>query len=516
MPEDEKPAEEKGSGEQFNELIMLRRAKLEKLQESGVEPYKSRYRTPESLALAEDLATRFKDLENGEGSGDAEAVAGRVMAIRQHGKASFADLQDSSGKIQLLLRQDNLGDDEYHAFGDIDIGDIIGASGEVVRSKRGELSIAVSSFELLSKAIRPLPEKWHGLKDTEHRFRQRYLDLLMNEEARQVLNARSKIIREIRNFLDGKGFTEVETPMLQPLPGGANARPFKTHHNALDMDLFMRIAPELYLKRLLVGGYDKVYELNRNFRNEGISIKHNPEFTMLEAYQAYIDYHYLMDFLEEMLSTVVETVKGNTVLELPDGDIDLAPPWDRLSMLDALERYAGLELDLSMDEAVLAGVAKEHDIDVPSLAGKGWVITALFEKLVEPRLVDPTIIFNYPEEISPLARRNPEAPGFTERFEVMIGGQEIANAFSELTDPIDQRNRFEAQARKKAAGDEEAQPVDNDFLTALEYGMPPAGGLGVGIDRLVMLVTGKRNIKEVIIFPHMRPQAGRHKAPEAE
>lgn len=516
MTEPMNPIDETLSGEKLNELITVRRKKIEKLVESGREPYRSCYKTPGSLGLALELMLRYKDLENGSGSGDVESVAGRIMAIRQHGKATFADLQDSSGKIQLLLRLDNLGEDEYHAFSEIDIGDIVGASGEVVRSKRGELSIAVNSFELLSKAIRPLPEKWHGLKDTEHRFRQRYLDLLMNEEARQVLNTRSGIIKELRRFLDDKGFIEVETPMLQPLPGGASARPFRTYHNALGMDLFMRIAPELYLKRLLVGGQDKVYELNRNFRNEGISIKHNPEFTMLEAYQAYVDYHYLMDFLEEMLSTVVRAVKGSTILELEDGKIDLAPPWDRLSMLDSLERYAGLKLDLSMDEASLAAIAKEHELEVPALAGKGWIITALFEKLVEPRLVEPTIIFNYPEEISPLARSNPGAPGFTERFEVMIGGQEIANAFSELTDPLDQRKRFEAQAQKKAAGDEEAQPVDDDFLTALEYGMPPAGGLGVGIDRLVMLVTGKRNIKEVIIFPHMRPQAGRHKPADVE
>ncbi|MBN1289020.1 MAG: lysine--tRNA ligase [Actinobacteria bacterium] len=498
------------TGEQENEIIKARRAKLETLLASGAEPYKSKFGAPGGLSPSKDLCARFKDLENGSSSGETASVAGRIMAIREHGKATFADLKDSTGKIQLLLRQNVIGDEAYSGFHEVDIGDIVGATGTVLRSKRGELSISIESYELLSKSIRPLPEKWHGFKDTEQRFRQRYLDLLMNEEARRVLDTRSRLISELRRFLDERGFVEVETPILQPLPGGAAAKPFKTFHNTLGMDLYMRIAPELYLKRLLVGGYDKVYELNRNFRNEGISTRHNPEFTMLEAYQAYVDYHFLMNFLEEMISTVVEASAGSLVVKFEGNEIDFSPPWKRLSMVEAINRFSEIELDYSTDEAALRRIAGRQELEIPPGAGRGWIIAGLFEKLVEGKLVQPAIIHSFPEEISPLARKDPDLPGFTERFEVFVGGQEIANAFSELTDPMDQRRRFEVQAGKKAAGDDEAHPLDEDFLTALEYGMPPAGGLGVGIDRLVMLATGKRNIKEVIIFPHMRPSSGRH------
>ncbi|MBN2168418.1 MAG: lysine--tRNA ligase [Actinobacteria bacterium] len=503
-------------GENENEIIKARREKLDRLLASGAEPYKSKFGGPGSLSLAEDLGVRYKDLENGGSSDEAATVAGRIMAIREHGKATFADLKDSSGKIQLLLRQNVIGDEAYSGFHEVDIGDIVGATGTVLRSKRGELSISVESYELLSKSIRPLPEKWHGFKDTEQRFRQRYLDLLMNEEARRVLDTRSRLIGEVRRFLDERGFVEVETPILQPLPGGAAAKPFKTFHNSLGMDLYMRIAPELYLKRLLVGGYDKVYELNRNFRNEGISTKHNPEFTMLEAYQAYVDYHFLMDFLEEMISTVVKASAGSVVVEFEGNEIDFTPPWERFSMVEAINRFSDVEIDYSIDEDALRKIADEQELEIPPGAGKGWIIAGLFEKLVEAKLVQPTIIHSFPEEVSPLARKDPDLPGFTERFEVLVCGHEIANAFSELTDPTDQRRRFEIQAGKKAAGDDEAHPLDEEFLTALEYGMPPAGGLGVGVDRLVMLVTGKRNIKEVIIFPHMRPSSGRHSPTSVE
>ena len=508
MSGDEPGAREHEEPEQ-SELLKVRRAKLDRYAEKGVEPYRSHYARPGELELSSKLHADNESLVAGEGSGHRAAVAGRLTARRQHGKATFADLQDSGGKIQLILRQDVLGDEGYGEFGELDIGDWIGAAGEVARSRRGELSIAVESFELLSKSLRPLPEKWHGLKDREQRYRQRYLDLLMNEEARGVLKARTRVVAEVRRFLDERGFLEVETPMLHPIPGGATARPFVTHHNALGMDLYLRIAPELYLKRLLVGGYDRVYELNRNFRNEGISSRHNPEFTMLEAYVAFVDYHYMMELLQDMVTTVVSRVTGGTTVESAGRTISLEPPWKTVTMLESLEEYAGLKVDLSMDRGLLEKMAADNEVEVPRNAGNGWIIAELYEKLVEPRLFEPTFVLFYPEEISPLARRNPDMPGFTERFEILVAGQEIANAFSELTNPIEQRARFEAQAAKRAAGDEEAHVVDEDFLTALEYGMPPAGGLGLGIDRLTMLVTGSRNIRDVIIFPHLRPAHGR-------
>jgi len=489
-----------------NELLRVRRAKLAKLIADGEQPYKPRFGSPGELEHAEDLAAEFASLEPGASSGRTTAVAGRLIARREHGKATFVDIKDSSGKIQLLLRHDAIGEELYSRFAELDIGDWIGATGEVVRSRRGELSVAVASYELLSKSLRPLPEKWHGLKDREQRYRQRYLDLLMSDEARWVLESRAKMIKEIRAFLDERGFIEVETPMLQPIPGGATARPFATFHNALGIDLYMRVAPELYLKRLLVGGYEKVYELNRNFRNEGISSRHNPEFTMLEAYQAFVDYSYLMGFLQELITRAIVSVRGSTEFEFGGRQISLADPWEKITMVEALAKYAGLQLGALQEADRWKAVAAEHEIEVPAAAGTGWIINELYEKLVEPQLLQPTFVTDYPEEVSPLARKNPDMPGFTERFEILIAGQEIANAFSELIDPIDQRARLESQAAKRAAGDEEAQPLDEDFLTALEYGMPPAGGIGIGIDRLAMLATGCQNIKDVIIFPHLRPR----------
>jgi lysyl-tRNA synthetase class 2 len=502
--------------EEESELLRVRRAKLQKITEAGGEAYRSSFGEPGEVLQAAELLEQYESLEAGGSSGRKTAVAGRLFAKREHGKATFADLRDSSGKIQLLLRQDVVGEEQYARFGDLDLGDWVGARGEIVRSRRGELSVAVDTYELLSKSLRPLPEKWHGLKDREQRYRQRYLDLLMNEKARWVLASRAKMIKEIRSFLDEKGFIEVETPMLQPLPGGATARPFVTHHNALGMDLYLRIAPELYLKRLLVGGYEKVYELNRNFRNEGMSTRHNPEFTMLETYQAFVDYRYLMDFLQELITRAVVSVGGSTDIEYAGHQISLSPPWKKVTMLDALKEYAGLELDITMDPQELKALADEKEIEVPSGAGPGWIVNELYEKLVEPKLIQPTFVLDYPEEVSPLARRSTVSPGFTERFEILVAGQEIANAFSELIDPLDQRARFEAQARKRAAGDEEAQPLDEDYVTALEYGMPPAGGTGVGIDRLTMLATGCQNIRDVIIFPHLRPAQGRSSQPRVE
>jgi lysyl-tRNA synthetase class 2 len=513
MPDDEI---EEVSPEEESELLRVRRGKLQKIIDEGGEPYRSTYGAPGEVEHASDLADTFESLEPGGSSGTKVAVAGRLVARREHGKATFADLKDSSGKIQLLLRQDALGEDRYRRFSDLDLGDWVGAGGEVVRSRRGELSVAVESYELLSKSLRPLPEKWHGLKDREQRSRQRYLDLLMNEEARWVLASRAKMTKEIRAFLDEKGFIEVETPMLQPLAGGATARPFVTHHNALGMDLFLRIAPELYLKRLLVGGYDKVYELNRNFRNEGMSSRHNPEFTMLETYEAFVDYSYLMDFLQELITRAVVAVRGTLEIEFGGHTISLEPPWKKVTMLGALAEYAGLEVSLTSDPDRLKALAADKEIEVPAAAGPGWIINELYEKLVEPKLIQPTFVVDYPEEISPLARRSLTSVGFTERFEILMAGQEIANAFSELIDPIDQRARFEAQARKRAAGDEEAQPLDEDYIMALEYGMPPAGGTGIGIDRLTMLATGCQNIRDVIIFPHLRPAQGRSSQPRVE
>jgi lysyl-tRNA synthetase class 2 len=507
-PERDEPAEQAAELQQ-SELMRVRRAKIERYRRAGVDPYRSHYRAPGELALSGELRREYESLAPGEGSGRSAAVAGRLMAKREHGKATFADLRDPRGKIQLLLRLDALGEEAYREFADLDVGDWVGATGEVVRSRRGELSVAVESYELLSKSLRPLPEKWHGLKDREQRYRQRYLDLIMNEQARRVFEARTAVIREIRRFLDELGFLEVETPMLQPLPGGATARPFVTHHNALGMDLYLRIAPELYLKRLLVGGLDKIYELNRNFRNEGISTRHNPEFTMLEAYVAFVDYRYMMELLQELITSVVARVNGGLELEFGGEKMSFAAPWRKITMLDSLSEYAGLSVDLSTDVDRLRAIASENEVEVPANAGPGWIISELYEKLVEPKLIRPTFVLYYPEEISPLARRNPDIPGFTERFEILIAGQEIANAFSELSSPIEQRERFEAQARKRAAGDEEAHPIDEDFLAALEYGMPPAGGLGLGIDRLTMLVTGCQNIRDVILFPHLRPAQGR-------
>jgi len=509
MEHAETPGGTQESAERESELITVRRSKLQRMVESGAEPFKPLYKSPQEIVLSGILHERFADLEPGSGSGKNVSVAGRLMARREHGKAAFADISDSGGKIQLILRQDLLGKEPYSESLGLDIGDWIGASGEVVRSKKGELSVAVGSFELLTKSLRPLPEKWHGLKDKETRYRQRYLDLLMNPEARKVLEARTAVVRELRRFLDDRDFTEVETPMLQPIPGGATARPFITHHNALGMDLYLRIAPELYLKRLLVGGYDRVFEINRNFRNEGISAKHSPEFTMLEAYMAFVDYRYLMDFLEEMIATVVDKVHGEGELEFAGERINMSRPWRRLTLLEGLSEYAGIDVTLETDPSRLKSMSEDNEVEVPPGAGPGWIIAELYEKLVEPMLIQPTFVMDYPAEISPLARGKRGSPGLTERFEILIAGQEVANAFSELTDPVEQRRRFEQQAARGAAGDEEAHRVDEDFLTALEYGMPPAGGIGVGVDRLTMLVTGCQNIRDVIIFPHLRPQEGR-------
>jgi len=490
--------------EDINELMRQRRQKLDKIKASGDNPFKSKFDRTHLLA---DIIHKHGAIEPGEQTGDRVEVAGRIMAIRRHGKASFMVIKDRTSSLQLFLSLGTLGEERYKAFLEHDIGDIVGVSGKVFKTRRGELSIEVEEFSLLTKSLRPLPEKWHGLKDVETRYRQRYVDLIINPQAKQTLLTRTKIVKSLREWLDNKDFLEVETPMLQAIPGGATARPFITHHEALGIDLYMRIAPELYLKRLLVGDMERVYELNRNFRNEGLSVRHNPEFTMLEVYQAYADYHDMMDLCESLIKYAAEQAVGSLKFTYQDQPIDLSGEWPRLTMTESIEKYGGVKVSFEQDINELRAIAKKHDIEVEDHFGKGRIINELFEKLVEGKLWQPTFIIDYPTEISPLAKKKPDNPEVTERFELIIIGLEIGTAFSELTDPLDQRGRFEAQVKLHEYGDEEApKQVDEDYIRALEYGMPPAGGLGLGIDRLVMLLTDNYSIREVISFPHMRPE----------
>jgi len=482
--------------EDLNELMLARRGKMKELSAKGVEPFGEKY---EFTHYAKNIIEQFEQLEN-----QKVIIAGRIMSVRGHGKASFANLMDMSGRIQVYFRQDVVGEEAYEIFNLIDIGDIIGLNGRVFKTKRGEVSVEVQAFTLLTKSLRPLPEKWHGLKDVETRYRQRYLDLITNPEVRDIFVTRSKIISATRRYLDKLGFLEVETPILHPIAGGASARPFITHHNALDMDMYLRIAPELYLKRLIVGGFEKVYELGRVFRNEGISYKHNPEFTMIEIYQAYANYENVMRITEEVIAYVAQEVLGTTKIMYQEQEIDLTPPWNRLSMLDAIHEKTGADFRVvtSQDEALSMarkiGLAVEKNTDI------GNIINMAFEEFVEPTLIQPTFIMDHPVEISPLAKRKASNPRFTDRFEAFIFGREMANGFSELNDPIDQKERFLKQVAQRAAGDDEAHMMDEDFVTALEYGLPPTGGLGIGIDRLVMLLTNSHSIRDVILFPHMR------------
>ncbi|MCL4499753.1 MAG: lysine--tRNA ligase [Chloroflexi bacterium] len=486
-----------------SDLVGQRRRKLTELQSTGVNPFKARFGREYRLG---EIVEKYGHLEAEQEASESITTAGRIMIIRRHGKVSFCVIQDRTGQIQLYLLEEVLGE-RYEEFLSLDIGDIVGVAGPVVRTRRGELSVKVRSFELLTKSLRPLPEKWHGLKDVETRFRQRYADLIVNEKARATLLTRTRIIKAIRRYLDERDFIEVETPMLQPIPGGATARPFVTHHNALDIDLYMRIAPELYLKRLIVGEMDRVYELNRNFRNEGISVRHNPEFTMVEVYKAYADYRDMMDLAEELIKEAALAAQGTLNLVYQEKELDLSGDWDRLTMIESIGRYGGVEVsfDMALDE--LKRIAGEKDIHYEKHFGKGKVINELFEQLVQTKLFRPTFITDYPVEISPLARRREDAPNLTERWELIIAGLELGTAFSELTNPVEQAERFSAQAQARAEGDEEAQLMDEDFVRALEYGMPPTGGLGVGIDRLVMILTDNYSIREVIGFPHMRPEA---------
>jgi lysyl-tRNA synthetase class 2 len=470
---------------------------LSRIRSRGIDPYPHSYHPShtvlEAIALFE---------QQGESSQDI-SLAGRIMSKRSIGKMSFLDIRDSSGKIQLSLRYDLLGQERYEFLQDIDIGDIIGANGKLFRTKSGELTLEVSDFAMLCKSLRPLPEKWHGLADVEKRYRQRYLDLISNEESRGIFTLRSKIITSIRSFLDKQGFMEVETPVLQPHAGGALARPFVTHHHALDEDLYLRIALELHLKRLVVGGFDKVYEMGRAFRNEGISIKHNPEFTLLECYQAYSDYNDVMILVEEMLRHIAQAVLGDTKLGHNGKTIDLSLPWQRLQLREAIKNYCGIDFEDYQDAASLGSRMAEMGMEIDPGKGRGRLVDELLSTFIEPNLIQPTFLLDYPVEMSPLAKRKRGNDRLVERFEGFIGGREIANAFTELNDPVEQRERFQKQLREQAA-DEEVEIADEDFLQALEYGMPPTGGLGMGIDRLVMLFANQQSIREVILFPQLK------------
>jgi lysyl-tRNA synthetase, class II len=470
---------------------------LNRIRARGIDPYPHSYHPShtirEAITLFEQQGERSQDI----------SLAGRIMSKRSIGKMSFLDIRDSSGKIQLSLRYDLLGQERYEFLQDIDIGDIIGAKGRLFRTKAGELTLEVSDFAMLCKSLRPLPEKWHGLADVEKRYRQRYLDLISNEESRSIFILRSKIITAIRSFLDKQGFMEVETPVLQPHAGGALARPFVTHHHALDEDLYLRIALELHLKRLVVGGFDKVYEIGRTFRNEGISVEHNPEFTLLECYQAYSDYNDIMRLVEEMFMHVAKEVLGNTRLACNGKAIDLGLPWQRLYLREAIKNSCGIDFEDYPDAASLRTRMAELNMDVDPTKGKGRLIEELISTFVEPNLIQPTFLLDYPVEMSPLAKKKRGDDQLVERFEGFVYGMEVANAFTELNDPLEQRERFRQQLKERVA-DEEVEIADEDFLQALEYGMPPTGGLGIGIDRLVMLLTGQQSIREVILFPQLK------------
>lgn len=482
----------------LNELEKVRYEKLKDLQERGKDPFQiTKY---EVTAHSNQIINEFDDFE-----GKEVSVAGRIMGKRDMGKASFIHIQDRDGKLQSYVRKDEIGEETYVDFKKYDIGDIVGIKGLVFRTQKGEISVRAHEVTLLSKSLKVLPEKYHGLKDTEVRYRQRYMDLIVNPEVKDAFVKRSMIIREIRSFLDQRDYIEVETPVLHSIAGGASARPFITHHNSLDIDMYMRIALELHLKRLIVGGFDRVYEIGRVFRNEGMSVRHNPEFTLLELYQAFADYNDIMDLTEELIRHVARKVVGSAVVEYNGTTIDLEKPFERLSMSDAVKKYANVDFKSVATVEEARELAKAHHIAFEQRHGKGDILNLFFEHYVEEHLIQPTFIMDHPVEISPLSKRKPEDPEYTERFELFIVGREHANAFSELNDPVDQRGRFMHQEELRAAGDDEANQIDEDFLTALEYGLPPTGGLGIGIDRLVMLLTNSYSIRDVLLFPTMKP-----------
>ena len=483
-------------------MTAARLAKVEAMRAAGTEPYPHRF---ERTALAADLHARFDHLEAGVDSGETVTVAGRLMNVRQIGGLSFAVLQDGSGRIQLFVSEDLLGD-RYAAFGELDGGDWVGASGEMVTTKRGELSVRVAEFSLLAKGLLPLPEKWHGLVDVEKRHRLRYVDLLVNPEARTIMERRIATVASLRSTLADRGFVEVETPLLHEIASGGLAKPFVTHHDALGIDMYLRIAIELHLKRLVVGGIERVFEIGRVFRNEGVSVRHNPEFTMLEVYQALADYGDMATLTEALVSQAALAVVGATELTYQGKPLSLTPPWDRIGYFDSVADATGEAWSPTMSVDDARKLAKKAGVQVSQPWGVGKIVAEMFEALVEPTLWNPTFVMDFPKEISPLAKDHRTTPGLVERFEVICTGTELANAFSELNDPVEQRRRFEAQVEARKAGDEEAHPMDEDFIRALEYGLPPTGGLGVGVDRLVMLLTDQSSIREVLLFPALRPE----------
>ena len=487
-----------------NELIKIRIAKLKELQEKGKDPFQIvKFDNKDN---SKEIKEKFVDPVEGEESEPmCVSIAGRLMAKRGHGKASFCDLQDMYGRIQIYVKLDEVGEEAYEEFKKYDIGDIIGITGNVFKTHMGEISIKVKTIELLSKSLRPLPEKFHGLKDMDLRYRQRYVDLIMNNDVKKTFIARSKIISGLRKYLDDRGYVEVETPVLNTIPGGAAARPFITHHNTLDIDMYLRIAPELYLKRLIVGGFDKVYEVGRLFRNEGMDIKHNPEFTTVELYSAYEDYNDMMDITEGLISTLAKEITGDTKINYQGTEIDLTPGFRRLPMIEAIKEVTGADFNKANTDEEAMKLAKSIGLEVEGKIDRGHLINLAFEERVEETLIQPTFIIDYPVEISPLTKRKPSDPRLVERFELFIGGREYANAYSELNDPIDQKGRFLAQMAEREAGNEEANMMDEDFVQALEYGMPPTGGMGMGIDRLAMLLTDSYSIRDVLLFPTMKP-----------
>ncbi|MGF9964695.1 lysine--tRNA ligase [Bacillus rhizoplanae] len=489
--------------EELNDQLLVRREKLHNLREQGMDPFGKRFErthsTKELVSLYGEISK--EELEEKEIS---VSIAGRIMTKRGKGKAGFAHIQDLHGQIQIYVRKDAVGDEQYELFNTADLGDLVGIEGKVFKTKVGELSVKVTGFTLLTKSLRPLPDKYHGLKDVEQRYRQRYLDLITSMESRETFVTRSKIIREMRRYLDNNGYLEVETPMLHAIAGGASARPFITHHNALDMEFYMRIAIELHLKRLIVGGLEKVYEIGRVFRNEGVSTRHNPEFTMIELYEAYADYKDIMKLTENMVAYIAKEVLGTTTVQYGEYEINLEPEWTRLHMVDAIKQYSGADFWSPMSVEEARALAKEHGVEIKDTMEVGHIINEFFEQKVEEHLIQPTFIYGHPVEISPLAKKNEEDPRFTDRFELFIVAREHANAFTELNDPIDQKERFEAQLKEREQGNDEAHMMDDDYIEALEYGMPPTGGLGIGIDRLVMLLTNSPSIRDVLLFPAMR------------
>lgn len=482
----------------LNEMLMIRREKLQGLMDKGKNPFlveKFDY-----THYSTTIKDKFEEIE-----GQMVSVAGRIMSRRGHGKVSFIDIQDSEGRIQIFAKLDSLGEEEYKDLEFLDLGDIIGVTGEVFKTKAGEISVRADKILLMSKSLQILPEKFHGLKDTDTRYRQRYTDLIVNPEVKETFILRTKIIKAVREYLDERGFLEVDTPIISSIAGGANARPFETHHNTLDLDMYLRIANELYLKRLIVGGFEKVYEMGKMFRNEGMDTRHNPEFTNIELYQAYVDYEEMMRLTENLFAFVAEKTLGSAVINYQGKEINLTPPWKRLDMADAVKEYTGVDFStINTDEEAVAA-AKSKGLELKPGMTRGHIISEMFEEFCEEHLVQPTFITGHPVEISPLAKRNPEDPRKTNRFEAFMNTWELANAFSELNDPIDQRERFEAQVKQKETGDDEAHPMDTDFINAIEVGLPPTGGLGIGIDRMIMILTNQPSIRDVILFPTMKP-----------